>query len=292
MTLSESEPPARTRRSSPTVERLGPDSLTWRYFGDLRCHLAGARGGILQLLHPAIGAGVAQHSSFFEDPLVRIERSVPPILGVIYDEDPLATARQIRGFHTHIKGNDEKGRPYHALRRQTFWWGHATIFELFLRGTDLFVGRLRAEDKERLYQESLVWWRLYGMGDVGVPPDRPSFRRRFYEVCRDELEMTAAAARALEIAQSDGAPMPTWVPGALRPVARPGMRHLGRLFSVGTLPRAVRTRFGVRWTVRDELELQAVALELRTAGRFIPASARLHPRAAAGWRRIADEAAA
>ena len=41
--------------------------------------------GLLQLMHPSIGAGVLEHSDFFDDPYDRVFRSVPWILGVVYD---------------------------------------------------------------------------------------------------------------------------------------------------------------------------------------------------------------
>src|SRR4029077_19790946 len=83
--------------------------------------------GILQLMHPAIGAGVLEHSNFFGDPWGRIFRSLPRILGAVYDEDAASTGRIVRDFHRDIKGVDDAGRRYHALDPETFWWAHATF---------------------------------------------------------------------------------------------------------------------------------------------------------------------
>src|SRR6188472_244859 len=94
---------------------LGPDSLLWRYAGDQRISFVGPTIGILQLMHPAIGAGVLEHSNFFGDPWGRIFRSLPRILGAVYDEDAGATGRIVRDFHRDIKGVDDAGRRYHAL---------------------------------------------------------------------------------------------------------------------------------------------------------------------------------
>ena len=41
---------------------LGPDSLTWRYFGDGRMILLGPRAAVLQNMLPALGQGVQDHS--------------------------------------------------------------------------------------------------------------------------------------------------------------------------------------------------------------------------------------
>src|SRR5215475_3700668 len=106
---------------------IGPGSLLWHYAGDRRLAFTGLTAGILQLLHPAIGAGVADHSDFFTDPWDRILRSIPQILGVIYNPEAEALGRRVRQYHQRIKGFDHRGRPYNALEPATFWWAHATF---------------------------------------------------------------------------------------------------------------------------------------------------------------------
>ena len=100
----------------------------WRWAGDLRIGMLGGSIGLLQLMHPAIGSGVLDHSDFFRDPFDRIFRSLPPILGVVYDGAPAEqTGHDVRDFHRGIKGVDARGRSYHALEPSTFWWAHATF---------------------------------------------------------------------------------------------------------------------------------------------------------------------
>lgn len=67
------------------LAELGPDSLLWRWLGDNRMAFPGLSIGILQLMHPGVGAGVHQHSNFFADPWGRINRSMPYIYGAAYD---------------------------------------------------------------------------------------------------------------------------------------------------------------------------------------------------------------
>ncbi len=96
----------RTNRADP----LGPDSLTWKYFGDLRTGMMGVWIGALQNMYPELGAGVEEHSILLREPLQRVARSVYPIMGVVYDGDRAAqTGQQIKGFHTTIKGVDADG---------------------------------------------------------------------------------------------------------------------------------------------------------------------------------------
>ena len=95
---------------------LGPDSLTWRLFGDQRMLLVGMRAGLLQTMHPAIDLALREHdSTYFQGPMKRILRSLPQILGVVYDADARATAERVRDYHRPLKGRFPDGTPYSAL---------------------------------------------------------------------------------------------------------------------------------------------------------------------------------
>ena len=51
---------------------LGPDSLTWQYFGDWRGMLQGPWAGSMQNMHPQLGAAVEDHSTFFRGALAAV----------------------------------------------------------------------------------------------------------------------------------------------------------------------------------------------------------------------------
>src|SRR5438067_1103994 len=67
------------------VHMPGPGSLHWRYGGEVRGYLLLVKAGLLQLMHPGLGAGVEQHSDFFNEPWERVLRSVPLIQGTTFD---------------------------------------------------------------------------------------------------------------------------------------------------------------------------------------------------------------
>lgn len=159
---------------------IGPGSQLWRYAGEWRSMLPGSATGILQLMHPGIGAGVAEHSAFFDDPFDRIYRSIPQIWATILAPDGQRRARQIRDIHRTIKGTDHLGGRYHALDPATFWWAHATFTWDIFRSVELFyLHPLSAPDEERLYAETVTWYRRYGVSTRPVPPDYISFRDEF-----------------------------------------------------------------------------------------------------------------
>lgn len=120
---------------------LGPGSLLWETAGDPRSLLPGTAAGILQLMLPGLGAGVTDHSNFFDDPFDRIFRSIPYIWGSIFAPDDAegdVRGRQIRDFHPDIKGVDDQGRRYHALDPDVFWWAHATFTWEMFRAHELY----------------------------------------------------------------------------------------------------------------------------------------------------------
>lgn len=275
---------------------LGPASLLWRYAGDTRISFLGGTIGLLQLMHPAIGAGVMEHSDFFDDPFDRIFRSLPPILGAVYDGPEAAeTGRWIREQHRSIKGTDAQGRRYHALESATFWWAHATFQFMAEQVVDRFDDhRLTPDEREQLYREGITWYHRYGVSDRPVPADRNAFQTEWDRVCAHDLEMNDAVAFVLRMLDE---PLRLELPrplGALNPVLRRGpvarlVAVPARISAVGGLPPGVRERFGIRWTRADQCQLDALELAVRKAWRFVPFSLRWQPRAQDGWKRVHAE---
>lgn len=252
--------------------RLGPGSLLWRIATDWRSGLPGLSAGIMQLMWPHLGQGVEDHSAFFTEPWDRIRRSVPQIWATILDDDAEDKGRAIRDLHRDIKGTDPHGVRYHALDPETFWWAHATftweMFETTRRWNHRGLSRGR---KERLYQETVTWYRRYGVSDRPVPPDYRSFSRRFDEICRHELAMTPTAARAIDMALNERSEPPPGVPAVLAELTSYGMTPIMRAIAIGGLPAIVRQRFDIPFPPADEAVLAAVTLAVRNIGQVVPA---------------------
>jgi uncharacterized protein (DUF2236 family) len=277
--------------------RLGPDSLLWLYAGDTRIAFMGATIGLLQLMHPGVGAGVMEHSDFFEDPYDRVERSLPAILGAVYDgRDAAATGRWIREQHRTIKGTDHAGRRYHALDPETYWWAHATFQFMAEQVVDRYDDRrLSEEEREQLYREGITWYRSYGVSERPVPPTRAAFQEKWDRICAEELEVNAAVEFVLDMLDK---PLRIELPPplqALNPVVRrsPVARAISipaRISAIGGLPQTVRERFAIPWSRADQLQLDALELAVRKTWRFVPFSLRWQPRAQTAWKRVRAEA--
>src|SRR5215203_4705573 len=66
------------------------DSPVWRYASDIRLVAAAGYALLLQVAHPVVGAGVAEHSNFQEDPWGRLHRTLDYVNGTIYGGPQLA----------------------------------------------------------------------------------------------------------------------------------------------------------------------------------------------------------
>ncbi len=276
---------ARESGTGAEVELPGPGSLHWRWAGEVRGYLLLVKAGLLQLMHPGLGAGVEQHSDFFAEPWERVLRSVPEIQGVTFDwPHGDRTAHKIRDFHTHIKGVDGQGRRYHALDPDVYFWAHATIFDALFQMIDLFDHPMSDAEKERLYAEGCAVYRAYGVSDRVVPPDWASFQAYFDRMCREELVITPAARGLVEFAKEPPATFPL-VPAPLyRLLRKPTAKPLWWL-SVGTLPEPVRELIGERWTERDERRYRQFRRAVSTAWRVVPPRLRYTARARRGYAR-------
>ncbi|MBV9639490.1 MAG: DUF2236 domain-containing protein [Mycobacteriaceae bacterium] len=272
-------------------EALGPDSLTWKYFGDLRTGMMGVWIGALQNMHPQLGAGVAEHSILLREPLQRVTRSVYPIMGVVYDGDRAAqTGQQIRGYHTTIKGVDAAGQRYHALNPETFYWAHATFFMLVVKTAEYFCGGLTEAEKRQLFDEHVQWYRMYGMSMRPVPRTWEEFQEYWDRVCHEELEINRATQDifGIRIPKPKLLPMPTPVWDQLFKPLVAGQRWI----AAGLFDPVVREKAGMRWTPGDEVLLRLFGKAVEVAFLVVPDEIRLHPRALAAYRRAAGKEAA
>lgn len=268
------------------VEPLGPDSLTWRIFGDWRGLLIALWAGSMQNMHPELGAGVEEHSRFFNERWERLFRSLYPIGGVVYDGDRAhQTALEVRGYHDTIKGVDSRGRRYHALNPGTFYWAHATFFVSTLLIAENFMGGLTEQQKRTLFDEHVLWYRMYDMSMRPVPKTWEEFGEYWDHMCREVLEDNKATRDVLDIKEIAKPAALPWLPDAVwRAVRGPAMRGFVWL-TVGMYDEPIRKKLGYTWSARDERLHRLVGKAIGAAFRFVPFERRYHPRARAGWRR-------
>ncbi|EFV12818.1 oxygenase MpaB family protein [Segniliparus rugosus] len=291
------------RTSSEVVEHadgIGPGSLLWQLVGDSRIAYAGGMAGVLQTMHPVIGQALVDHSDFFDDPMDRVFRSLPGIVGVVYDDPGAQTGHMVRDFHKEIKGTFPDGRRYHSLDPATYWWAHATFQVMAEHVADVYSLRpLTGEERERLYQEGVAWYRRYGVSDAPVPKDRAAFQVEWERHCAEVLQPNQASDWLLKLINGRVFPKigrPAYLPfpesyhrfgNAMlrRSLVRKAIGPPLRLSYLGGLPKIVRERFGIEWTESEERQYWRQARRLALEWRVRPVAWRWYPRAYQGWER-------
>ncbi|MFJ6084400.1 oxygenase MpaB family protein [Streptomyces sp. NPDC092369] len=260
--------------------------MVWRYFSDWRSLLLSLWAGSMQNMHPGLGAGVQEHSHFFEERWQRLFRSLYPIAGVVYDgPDAARTARQVRDYHLGVKGVDRHGRPYHALDPDTFFWAHATFVMIPVLVCQYFGRPLTTEQKEQLYAESLQWYRLYGVSDRPAPANWPDFCAYFDRMCAEVLEDNWPTRAVLDIRHIVKPPTLRRLPDALWKVLRVPVTRPMIWLTVGMYPPTIRARLGYRWSRRSAVALWLLGRAIALGWHLVPFERRYHPRARAAWRR-------
>lgn len=265
---------------------LGPDSLTWKYFGDWRGMLQGPWAGSMQNMHPQLGAAVEEHSSFFRERWPRLMRSLYPIGGVVFDGDRAAmTGAEVREYHVNIKGVDAQGRRYHALNPEVFYWAHATFFVGTLHVADWLCGGITEADKRQLFDEHITWYAMYGMSMRPVPATWEDFQRYWDRMCREVLEDNFAARAVLDLTELPKPPfaqrLPDFIWAAQRKIVAPFFLWL----TIGLYDPPVRDLLGFTWSARDQWMHRAFGKLVGAVFQLVPRRMRMHPRARAGWDR-------
>lgn len=259
----------------------GPGSLTWRYSTEWRSALTSRSTLLLQVAHPVVGAGVADHSEFLEDRwdrLRRTARSATLFLGYGGPDAANAEGTRLREVHKGIKGVDKAGRRYHALNPEAYLWVHATLFHHMVQAQRFFGRPLTESAQQRLYTEWQAIALVLGITDRHIPADLAAFRSYFSEMVEQRLEDNDSVRLILKLDEKPFPPPPGW------PMPEPVWTALGtppaavlRLATAGTLPSALRERFGIPWTGRHQRRLSALAAITRATDLVLPEVLRYPP---------------
>ncbi len=117
-------------RIMPSDDALfAPDSVIRRVHGDVTSMMVGGISALLlQMLHPAVLAGVWDHSNFRADMLGRLHRTARFIAVTTYAhrDDAEAAIARVRRIHAVIGGTLPDGRPYHADDARLLAWVHVS----------------------------------------------------------------------------------------------------------------------------------------------------------------------
>ena len=248
--------------------------------GEIAVVLAWGRAILLQVAHPLVAAGVAEHSDFGQGSLSYLRRSyhtISAMLELTYGEPAVVRRRAaaINRIHERIHGRlqDETdrfgaGTFYSATDPALLVWVHATLVESQLLSYELFVGSLSDGDKDAYCAEAAETGPLLGI-PRSLVPDTATGLASYLEamLASDEIEVTTTAqqlARAL-----------LFPPGILlRSMLAPG-----RLLTAGMLPAAIREAYQFSWGPTRERRFSRLVWAVKSARRGLPPSLRRWPTA-------------
>ena len=263
---------------------FGPESEAWRLDREAMLLLgAGPRALLMQLAHPLVAAGVAEHSDFVTDPWRRLDGTLRSYLRIIYGSTVAARGeiRRLNAMHRSITGVGYEARdPVLSL------WVHATLVDSTIVVNDAWAGPLSRDRAARFYEETKPIALAFGVRKAALPRDLDAFDAYL----ADQMGPDGPVRVGLTAKMLAQAILHPPLPGVL---SRAGLHP--RLYdwtlwpSLGLLPPAIRDAYGFDWGWRE----RAVEAWLVTAWRawnpVLPRAFRQMPQALAADRRVGRE---
>ncbi|MEO5941320.1 MAG: oxygenase MpaB family protein [Candidatus Limnocylindrales bacterium] len=266
----------------------GPGSEAWALNREAMLLLgAGPRALLLQLAHPQVAAGVADHSDFRADPWARLDGTLRSYLRIVYGTRTAARAeiRRLNALHRTITGPTYRARdPELAL------WVHATLVDSTLTVADRWLAPISHQRRERYYAETLPIGRAFGIPLDLLPPDLAAFQA-YVAAALAPGGPVRVGPTARELAASVLHPPLGPIAPAL--AALPAWTYAWTLWpAVGLLPPSVRDAYGLRWGRRERAVSAWLVAGWRAWRPILPPAFRQMPQAIAADRRVRRRRAA
>lgn len=133
---------------------LPVDSVARHVHADLPAmSIGGLAALLLQMLHPLTMAGVAEHSSYKEDPIGRLRRTAAFIGATTFGTagEAARAIDEVREVHRRVHGRAPDGRRYSATDPDLVTWVHVAGCYCFLRASQLYGPRRLSRSEEDGY---------------------------------------------------------------------------------------------------------------------------------------------
>jgi uncharacterized protein (DUF2236 family) len=276
---------AREPRPDPVLGFYEPGSVMWQINREAVLLGAGPCALLLQLAHPHVAEGVAQHSSFESDPTSRLRHTLRTTLGLVFGDGPTAerAVARLNGIHATVRGEPSDpeaarlaGPRYRALDPSLLLWVQATLIVTSVEAYERWVGRLDDAEKEAFWQEARRVGPRIGIALDDSPPTWPALLDYWNRMLAPDgpIQVTPTARRLGGLVLRS--PF-RWLPGpAFDLLAMP---------SIGLLPARLRDAYGIPWGSRRAALTRAIEAVLRAYIRILPPVTRSMPQALAAERR-------
>ena len=219
----------------------------------------GGRALLLEIAHPLVAAGVAEHSSYRTDPFGRLQRTLEAMTAIVFRDRAaaLAAARGVERAHQRVAGRlaapagrFAAGTPYSGRDPELMLWVWATLVDTAVAIYERFVDELDADARRDYYADHRSVVRVLGVPDALVPPTWDAFRAWFDGMLASDALAVTPVAR--EIAKA-----------VLEPAAAISDARRLRLITTGLLPPRLREAFGLSWDEVSAARLEALSASVR-----------------------------
>ncbi len=186
----------------------------------------------MQLAHPQVAEGIADHSDFRSDPVGRILRTAVAFRAFFFHTEQKAqkAADRVRRIHERVRGAG-----YVANDPALLLWVHATTVASMMGAYSQLVRELGRTERERFYEESKVIAELLGCPRDHQPADLDAME-----------EYIDSMVASLEPTDTGRELVRDLLFVRLRPWGRP-MMWMYRLLIVGSLPVRLRDELRLAW---------------------------------------------
>jgi uncharacterized protein (DUF2236 family) len=253
---------------APSDQGLFPaGSVIRTVYGDASVTLGAGRALLLQLAHPAIAAGVHDHSDYERHPLDRLFGTLLAVTTVVFgsQQEAASIGAAVGRVHERVVGPG-----YSAGDPELIGWVNATLVQTAALLYQRTIRRLAPGELDELARDSKVVGEVFGCPLDVQPSDWPAFRA-YWEDSVAALEVTPTARRvSASLLAGHGLPARlAWIPPL----------RLARAVTAATLPERIRAEYRLPWRGRDRA-LAAVVLG---------GSRQVLPRMPVRWRQVATE---
>jgi uncharacterized protein (DUF2236 family) len=200
--------------------------------------LGGGRALLMQVAHPSVAQGVADHSDFQADPWSRLIGTLEAVYTIVFGTDEQADrmAASVHAVHERVVGDG-----YRANDPALLCWVNATLVDTALRVYSTIVGPLSPRDQELLYQQAAEVAELLGCPRSEQPAGLAEFRD-YVRTMVGSVEVTPVARNLAASIWRPQVPVPA-------PLVGPPFA-LAKFLTVGMLPAPLRLQYGLRWDRR------------------------------------------
>lgn len=217
---------------------FGPGSMAWKVNREGVIAMGALRALLMQVAHPKVAQGVADHSQFRTKPLSRAYKTMHAQQTIVFGtvDQAVEILMQIYARHAVVRGNLPYGDrdAYIANDPILQLWVHATLVDSVMRAYNTFLPQLTREETDQFYRESCLFAKLIGIPEEVIPPTLQEFNIWVEKITTSNQIKVSPTGR--EIGESLlRLPLPIFWP-------------TNYLLAAGSLPENLRQDYGLKWT--------------------------------------------